>query len=285
MKYTKRLLKNLKTFCRESILNRQILNVMYSRDKKSEARDGIEEKMQNQLRYFKELTLSEVMIPRHNIISVSHSISFNDLHKAFIKHSLTRIPVYQDSPDNIIGFIHVKDLLPYTIDSDDITVKQNFNINSIIRKLIYSHRFVNCLDLLTTMQHKAIQIAVILDEHGAADGLVMMELLLEEIIGDIRDEHDLEKPQPILISKITDHEYTIQAHASIEEIAEAIEGHDFSSLKGEYETLGGFIMSYLNRMPYEGEEVIHPISGLKFEIISANSRKINTILLKLPTAG
>lgn len=242
-------------------------------------RDGIEDQIHQQLEYFRELTAADVMIPKHDIISVNDVVTLEELYAKFITSSFTRIPVYKDVSDEIVGFVHVKDVLPYVGLMHSDKPMSDFNVQMITRQMMYFSRSTNCIDLLTRMRQGAVQIAAILDEHGGTDGLVMMELLIEKIVGDIRDEHDVDKPRPVLVNRISENEYSVQAKISIEKLHEII-GHEIFDVDGEYETVGGLIMACLNRVPKEGELIKH-ISGVEIEILSAEPRKIRAVLLRI----
>ncbi len=230
---------------------------------------------------FRDLKVSEIMIPRPEIISVKNDIRVQELYDIFTETSFTRVPVHNGTTDEMIGFIHVKDFLPYTSPGGN-HVAQDFDISKILRKLIYVPRSTKCIDLLNKMRKEATHIAVILDEYGGTEGIAMIELLIEEIVGDIRDEHDIGKTTPTLITKTGKNSYLIDARATIEKIEEVIgERNWLSDEEGEYETIGGFILSYLNRIPTKGESFTHH-SNAKIDIVEAEPRRVKLVKLVLP---
>ena len=221
---------------------------------------------------FQDLKAGEVMIPRTEIVAISHNISLESLKRKFIETSFTRMPVYKENLDEIIGFIHVKDFIHYIDGSKD------FQIDKIMRNLTYSPRSAKCTDLLSKMQKNASHLAIVLDEYGGTEGMVTIENLVEKILGDIKDEHEQE--DKILIIQSGEDVYNIDARASVEDVEKCLEV-SLSNEDGEYETFGGFVLSFLGRIPEKGEKIMHD-SGIKIEILDADERKIKeTKVIKL----
>lgn len=226
---------------------------------------------------FRDLRAGEVMIPKTEIVGIKHTITLEEIKKSFIKGGHTRMPVYRGDLDDIVGFIHVKDFIPY------IGGAKNFKLSDIVRTAIYAPRSIKCVDLLATMRKKATHLAIILDEYGGTEGILVVENLVEKIVGEIRDEH--EKDVQILIHQIDDHTYKVDAKANIQDVEETI-GITLSEEDGEYETFGGFILSYLDRIPYKGEKLILS-SGVEIEIEDVTPRKIKStkVIIKSPSAS
>ncbi|MDZ5760964.1 hemolysin family protein [Lyticum sinuosum] len=240
---------------------------------KHEERKIVENQIKNHLEDFVSLRVSDIMIPRSDMIVVPSSIDLEKLCDTFIEYSFTRIPVYNKIPDEIIGFVHLKDFLPY------VRNNEGFDIHKIIRKIIYIPRSTKCIDLLIKMRKETTHISVVIDEYGGTEGLIMIELLIEKIVGDIRDEHDIERPEQIQIHKISNNSYMLDARTSIEKIKSSIEDIDWlHNQNGEYETIGGFVLSHLGRMPTKGE-VIKDDNRFEIEIIDTDMRKIKMIRL------
>lgn len=247
---------------------------------KEEERRLVEAQIRDHLDDFSDLRVSDVMIPRPDIVAVPSDITLDELYDRFIESSLTRIPVYNRTPDEIIGFIHVKDFLPYL--KSEGQPATGFEINKIIRKIIYMPRSTKCIDLLIKMRKETTHIAVIIDEYGGTEGLVMIELLIEQIIGDIRDEHDGDKPEPVQIHKLSTNCYMVDARASIEKVKGQV-GDDADWLHtedGEYETIGGFILSHLGRIPNRGE-IITDGSNFEIEVMELDVRRIKLVKLTI----
>lgn len=274
-----------------------------------------EQQIVDHLVEFRNLKVAEVMIPRTEIYAAHTSISSNELKKKFIQYKLTRMPIYKNNLDDLVGFIHVKDFLLYAANNDkemkkntksinkncadknctdgnnanenknkSQNIKSNdeyenhyFEINKIIRQLIYVPRFTKCIDLLMKMRTEGTHLAVVLDEYGGTEGLVTIAHLVEEVVGNINDEHDYNIEKNIAVRKINDKSYIVDARTSIQDIEERLGKLDFlSEEEGEYETLGGFILSYLGRIPTKGEKFKHP-AGIHIEILEANQRKIKSL--------
>jgi CBS domain containing-hemolysin-like protein len=220
---------------------------------------------------FKDLRAHEVMIPRTYIIGIAYDASFDELKEKFIKEGHTRVPVFKESLDEISGFVHMKDFVPY------IGKESEFKISLVIRELLYAPRSMKVIDLLVKMRLSGIHIAIVLDEYGGTDGLVTIENLVEEIIGDIRDEHDSQE-EPELVKAVGEG-YVIDGKAKIEEIEERF-NLNLASEDDSFETFGGFILAYLGRIPKRGEIIKHA-SGMVIEIIDADIRKIKTAKVKI----
>lgn len=233
-----------------------------------------EREMLKNLIDFKTLKASEVMIPRTDIKGVEKNISAEELRQVFIETGHTRLPVFRDNLDQIIGFIHVKDFFPILGEATT-----EFKIEGIIRQLIYAPRSMKVINLLQKMRANGVHIAIVLDEYGGTDGLLTIEDLVEEIVGEIRDEHDDEGIKELI--QDADGYLLVDGRAQISEIEEKL-GISLSEEDGEYETFGGFILSFLGRIPEIGEKFTHS-SGLEIEILNADMRKIESAKIQLPS--
>lgn len=214
---------------------------------------------------FKDLRVSEIMIPRTDIKAIAVDAGIAELREKFLNYTHTRLPVYKDNIDNIIGFVHIKDCIKYIgAESPDFTVE------SLLRKILFVPRTMKVIDLLHKMQSNRVHISIILDEYGGVEGLVTTEDLVEEIIGDIKDEHEDEENKD-MIQKVDDH-YIVDARAYIDDLEEELK-IKLIDKDHFYETFGGFIMSYLGKIPVTGEKFTHP-AGIQVEITHAEDRKI-----------
>ncbi|MDJ1256483.1 MAG: hemolysin family protein [Candidatus Midichloria mitochondrii] len=223
---------------------------------------------------FRDLRVSEVMIPRTDLIGIEGSSTFEEIKQQFTSTGYTRMPVYRENLDDIVGFLHIKDFIHYMDGS------KAFKMSDAIRKIIYSPRSTKCIDLLSNMRNSTTHIAVVLDEYGGTEGMVVIENLIEKIVGDMRDEHD--QVSKVFINKISENHYTVDARAAIQDVEEIL-NFSLSQEDGEYETFGGFILSYLDRVPLKGEKIMHPM-GLEIEIIEAEPRKIKSTKIKITKA-
>ena len=219
---------------------------------------------------FGDLDASDVMIPRTDIAAVPLDIKLDNLKNTFTTLGHTRLPVYKNSIDEIIGFIHVKDVFKCLVQNKKPSLK------SLTRELIFVPRSIKITDLLAKMKQSTVHIAIVLDEHGGTDGLVTIEDIIEEVFGEITDEYDQDKSS----SYITfDGEFfTIDARAKIEDVEKEL-GLMLTDEEGEYDTFGGMIISFLGHIPQKGEMIVHP-SGLEIEVTDADHRKVKITKVK-----
>jgi len=217
------------------------------------------------------ITASDVMIPRIDIVSVAMSDNFDDIVKELIKTNHSRVPVRNESLDDIVGILHIKDVLA------NLFLKEKPNIKSILKKPFFVSPSISLLDLLYEMRVKRRHLALVVDEYGGIDGLVTIEDLVEELVGEIEDEH--ESSSEIRLDKMEDGSIIVEARIIIDLFEDLIKAIREEDLNDEIETLGGFIISIAGRVPEKGEVIRYSPSGLKFEILEADPRKI--ILVKI----
>jgi len=217
------------------------------------------------------ITASDVMVPRVDIVSVAMSDDFDEIVKQLIKTNHSRVPVRNESLDDIVGILHIKDVLA------NLFLKEKQNIKSLLKKPIFVSPSISLLDLLYEMRIKTRHLALIVDEYGGIDGLVTIEDLVEELVGEIEDEHDLSLE--CRLEKMEDGSIIVEARIIIDLVEGFIQSIRKEDLNEEIETLGGFIVSIAGRVPVKGEVIKYSPSGLKFEILEADPRKV--ILVKL----
>lgn len=240
----------------------------------SEETRELPEEEQNMLRKvinFGELKVNDIMIPRAEIKAVEYSSSLDDLKAHLIQYGHTRVPVYNDTMDNVKGFIHIKDLLPLLSDNEP------FNMALILREVLFVAPSMKLTDLLVKMRDSGIHIAMVVDEYGGTDGLVTLEDIFEEIVGDIQDEHDEDEDSDPKLACSPQGYCDVDARIRIEQLEKQLD-LQFES-KGEnadYETLGGFLFYKLGHVPVAGETIEHG-NKVRFEIISANPRLIRKV--------
>ena len=217
----------------------------------------------------------DVMIPRADIGAVEVNDSFEKVLEVFIKESHSRVPVYEKNLDNIIGMIHIKDLVKY---QNEGNFEQGY-LKKIKRDVLEIPPSMPVLDLLMKMQLTRLHMGIVIDEYGGTDGLVTIEDVIEEITGEIEDEHD-EQNMPMLI-KISPNSFEASARAKIEEFERlskiSLNVHDSEDV----DTLGGLATALAGRVPQRGEIIKHE-SGLIFEIIDADPRKIKSLKITYP---
>ena len=217
------------------------------------------------------INASDVMIPRVDIVSVAMSDDFNEIVKQLIKTNHSRVPVRNESLDDIVGILHIKDVLA------NLFLQEKKDIKSLLRKPIFVSPSISLLDLLYEMRVERRHLALVVDEYGGIDGLVTIEDLVEELVGDIEDEHDLSTE--CRLEKMQDGSIVLEARITIDLIEDLLSSIRKEDLNEEIETLGGFIINIAGRVPVKGEVIKYSPSGLKFEILEADPRKV--ILVKL----
>lgn len=228
--------------------------------------------------HFGELTVRDVMVPRTEIMGVSRNISIDQLktHVAEIGH--TRIPVYDDSLDKIEGFIHVKDLFSHLGDNGG-----HFELASVMHEILFVPPSMRIVDLLLKMRVSGCHMAIVVDEYGGTSGLVTMEDLFEELVGEIQDEHD-DAFSETMLRWIGGDVLEVNARAKIGQVEEALGEmlHTEGEAPADYDTLGGFIFFTLGRVPVKGE--VLKLKTFKIEIAAADPRRIRQVRITRLTA-
>ena len=209
--------------------------------------DGVIEKEEKKMIVnvvdFGDTVAGDIMLPRVDMVMVSVESSYEEILKIFREERYTRIPVYEESPDNVIGILNVKDFLL-------IEDKENFSVKEHLREPLYTYEYKKTSSLMVDMRKTGANIVIVLDEYGTTVGLITLEDMLEEIVGEIRDEFDAEEDEGI--TKISETEYLIDGSTNLDDVNDRI-GLELSS--EEYESIGGIIMEKLGRLPVEGEVI------------------------------
>ncbi|MCC8417860.1 MAG: hemolysin family protein [Rickettsia endosymbiont of Bryobia graminum] len=218
-------------------------------------------------------TVEDVMIPRSDIKAVKLTASFEELSKIYSsKAPHTRILVYDDTLDNIVGFIHIKDLFRALVNKQEVPLKK------IMRKPIISASSMKLIDLLAEMRRTCVQISIVVDEYGGTDGIVTIEDIMEEIVGNIEDEHDKKSDSNNLkvISKDT---IISNARVEVEEL-ELLLGVKLKTVEDEFDTIGGLVLAKIGNVPSIGTK-IDIAEQVELEVIDANPRVLKQVKLKL----
>ncbi len=202
-----------------------------------------EREMINNVFDFGDNRAKDVMIPRIDMSVIDVNCSYDELLKVFKEDKYTRFPVYSDSPDNIIGIINVKDILLYKSDED-------FNMKNYLRQPYFTYEHKNLSDLMIEMKKASVNITIVLDEYGAATGMITLEDLIEEIVGDIRDEYDYDEEDPL--TALNENEYIVEGQMNLDDFNDDL-GTKLTS--DDYDSVGGFIMERLDRMASVGDTV------------------------------
>ena len=220
--------------------------------------------------------IEDVMIPRADIDAVSSDIKIDKLITFINKNKHSRIPVFKDNLDKIIGMIHIRDLFEKLNKKKN---KDNLSISkTITRKILFSSPSMKILDLLLKMRSEQIHMSIVVDEFGGTNGLVTIEDLVEEIVGEIKDEHDFEEIEEI--KKISKKTYDVSARLPVEDLEKKIGGYFTDDEKEDIDTVGGLVFNLLGKIPSRGEVINHK-SGLEFTIRDADTRKIKRILVNV----
>ncbi|WP_440694951.1 hemolysin family protein [Candidatus Pelagibacter sp. HIMB109] len=212
------------------------------------------------------LKADDVMIPRASIIAISQDSSFQNIIDTIDKESHSRMPVFRKDLDDVLGMIHIKDIIKFSGSNHN-----DFNIKKIMREVLFVPPTMPVMNLLLKMQATKLHMALVIDEHGGTDGLITIEDVIEEIVGEIEDEHD--KDDDFNFKKIDSNTFEAKADMTLDDFNHE---SNLSIVEENVDTLGGYIFSKINRVPYAGE-VIKVDNTYQFEIIEADPRKIKKI--------
>jgi len=212
------------------------------------------------------LKADDVMIPRASIVAISQDSSFQNIIDIIDKESHSRMPVFRKDLDDVLGMIHIKDIIKFSGSNHN-----DFNIKKIMREVLFVPPTMPVMNLLLKMQATKLHMALVIDEHGGTDGLITIEDVIEEIVGEIEDEHD--KDDDFNFKKIDSNTFEAKADMTLNDFNHE---SNLSIVEENVDTLGGYIFSKINRVPYAGE-VIKVDNTYQFEIIEADPRKIKKI--------
>jgi len=264
-----------KTWLIKKLLNNdsskeEILNLIANQDNEGEFNnpdDNNEKSLIKNILQLENKSVEDVMVPRGEIISIDNKQNYNQIFDIIKEESHSRLPVYENNLDNIVGFFHVKDFIKIN--------KNEFDLNLILRDVLYTAPKSPILELLKRMRLSRIHIALVVDGIGGVDGLVTIEDLVEEIVGEIEDEHDAEDIDEEIIKK-EDNLLIVDAAYRIDELEKDFNINLTVADEEEIETVGGLVFSKINRIPKSKEEF--DIDGLiNIKILKANERKILTV--------
>ena len=229
----------------------------------------VERQMLRNLLHFGDETAGDICVTRGDIVSVPSTISFDDLVKAFAEAEHSRLPVYGESLDEIVGMVHIKDLFAAMIDE-----ARDRSMQAMMRTPLFVPESMGVIDLLARMRAERIHLAIVVDEFGGTEGLVTIEDVVEEIVGEIEDEHDIEAAG--LLTRL----WEADARIELEELAEAVDARLIWE-EDEVDTLGGLVFLLAGHIPKRGECVTHP-SGWRLEAVDSDPRRILRVRLHAP---
>ena len=230
-----------------------------------------QKEMINNVFEFDDIDVADIMTHRTDMECVDVEDSLQDVVKTSMEHGYSRIPVYDDDPDNIVGIAYVKDLLKY-IGTD---LPEDVTLRDIIREPVFVPESMPCGDLFKQMTDKHTQMAIVVDEFGGTAGIVTLEDVLESIVGNIQDEYDDEEEE---ISKIDDTTFTVDGVTYIDELDEVFH---VSLPEGDYDTVGGFIISRLGYLPQDGEMNVVEYKNLRFTVLNVEDRRIGKVKIEI----
>lgn len=234
----------------------------------------IERQMLKNLLHFGERDAGDVGVPRADIIAVEEQTSFADLVQLFAEAGHSRLPVYREELDTIIGMVHIKDVFEILAKGEAYPT----SLAGLIRQPLYVPQSMGALDLLAQMRVKRTHLAVVLDEYSGTEGLITIEDLIEEIVGEIEDEHD-EAPAALIVP-IDGGGWEADARAELEDVAEMVDPR-LAEVEEDVDTIGGLAFVLAGHVPQIGECLEHE-SGWKLEVIDADERKVNRLRLHPP---
>jgi putative hemolysin len=229
-----------------------------------------EHAMINNVFDFGDSQAKEIMVPRIDMTFADINSSYDELIELFREYKFTRLPIYEDSIDNVIGTINMKDLLLYGASRD------SFSIRDILRKPYYTYEHKKTVELLIEMRQSSLNIAIVLDEYGVTAGLITLEDILEEIVGEIRDEYDIDEEDPI--QKLGDREYLVQGSMNLEDLCNKL---NLKLSSEDYDTVGGYMIEFLDHLPQPGESITTP-EHVFLRVEDTDKNRINKLFLRLP---
>ena len=221
---------------------------------------------------FGDTCAKDIMIPKVDITMVPIDVSYDELLSVIKSDKFTRIPVYKDDTDNIVGIINIKDMLINEVN------RVNFDVNKLMREPYYTHEKEELNDLLIEMRNNEPGMCIVLDEYGQAEGLITLEDIVEEIIGDIHDEFD--QAEELAVRQIGEHEYIVEGSINLDDFNDEL-GTNIDS--EDYESLGGLIIEHLDRLPNKGDSV--KIDNCKLTVIKMDDKRIDLVKVKIDHEG
>jgi CBS domain containing-hemolysin-like protein len=237
---------------------------------------AVERMMLRNLLHFSEHRVDDVMVPRSDIVAIDESAGFADCIAAFAEHGHSRLPVYRETLDSIIGMIHIKDVFAVLASGE----QPPESLEAFIRQPRFVPQNMSVLALLDEMRRTRTHLAIVLDEYSGTEGLVTIEDLVEEIVGEIEDEHD-EEPEA-MFAQLSPVMWEADARAELDDLAEAIDPK-LSEVEEDVDTLGGLAFVIAGQVPDVGQMLTHEASGWKLEILEADEKRVTRIRLFAPS--
>lgn len=240
--------------------------------KESGVIESEEHEMINNLFDFGDAQAKEIMVPRIDMTFANVNSTYDELIEIFQEDKFTRLPVYEDTTDNVVGILNMKDLLLYKD-------KESFSVRTVMREPYFTYEHKNTAELFIEMRKSSISLAIVLDEYGATAGLITLEDLLEEIVGEIRDEYDTDEEDSIL--QLSEREFLVLGSTNLEDLCEEL-GLNFHS--EDYDTIGGYLIGLLDHLP-EKNEIIITDDDVLLRVEQMDKNRIEKIYIKKPEAN
>jgi CBS domain containing-hemolysin-like protein len=262
----------------ETSLRETLEELIEEREEEAPIADAERALIANILR-LRSITASDVSVPRADIVAVEVDTPMDELVKRMVASQHSRVPIYRETLDDVLGMIHIKDVFA------DIASGRARPVRELLRKVLFVSPAMRAMDLLLEMRAGRMHMALVVDEFGGIDGLVTIEDLVEQIVGEIEDEHD-ETEGPRLIER-PDGSLLADARATVEELEARVGPVLTAEERADVDTIAGLVVSLIGRVPARGEIVKHP-SGLEFEVIEADARRVKRVRvtgLKPPAAA
>jgi len=237
-------------------------------DEQDETVDSHERTLIRNVIRLRNLSAVDVMVPRVDIVAVDVETPFADMVRLLVEEGHSRVPVYQDDLDHVIGMVHVKDVLGF------VAANRSTTLQNLLRKVLFVAPSTRLLDLLSQMRLQRVHMAFVIDEFGGIDGLITIEDLVEEIVGDIEDEHD--EAEPAHIMERPDGSLIVDARTPIDELETLLGTKLLPADEEEVDTVGGLIFMLTGHVPARGEKLIHP-SGIEFDVLDADQRRVRRV--------
>jgi CBS domain containing-hemolysin-like protein len=233
-----------------------------------------ERQMLKNLLNFGDQTAGDICVTRGDIVAIPSGLSFDQLVRAFAEAEHSRLPVYGESLDEVIGMVHIKDVFAANNDPG-----RDRSLNALLRSPLFVPESMGIIDLLARMRAERIHLAIVVDEFGGTEGLVTIEDVVEEIVGDIEDEHDIDDA-PGMLTLLDDGLWEADARLELDELRQAVDSR-LSAEDDEVDTVGGITFLLAGRILQPGESVLHP-SGWRLESADADTRRIKRVRLHAP---
>ncbi|MCI8846085.1 MAG: HlyC/CorC family transporter [Lachnospiraceae bacterium] len=235
--------------------------------------DGVIESEEREIIYnifdFSDAVAKDIMIPRIDMVSIGLDMGYEEVLNIFKEYMYTRLPVFENDKDNIVGLINIKDFIL-------LSDKEHFQVKDILREAYYTYEYKKTADLMIEMREITANVAFVLNEYGATVGMITLEDLLEEIVGEIRDEYDADEEE--LIQQIDGHTYLVEGGMKLDDINDAL---DISLHSEDYDSIGGLIIEHLDRLP-EADETIITEDGITLQVKEINQNRIKKVSMTLP---